>query len=338
MRVTKASAAFLLVTVAALVVAANAVAQPRLVVSQQGARVTITVRQRATDTQPARVAVFVPPLYRLRTTQPAGTVIGSASGNFFLRDANDQPQLVSGDITVAPASTSSPATCAAGTHSAVWMLNLTGRSLKMQVPLFVSRARGTELRYGGQRLLLCFGPADVAQGTAGRSPNGAQLLRLSMTFNGVFTAPIGGPFAWKSLSTPFVPGSANVGTAATVESRAFVGPAAIAFRVQLVSRRSHTYRLAGRVTVAGQPAAAASVRLTVNGRVRFTAITRQSGTFSIVRRVAGRGLLVFRARAVGGARDVTAVGCSKSTLAGVACVSAMTNPYQVLSRLVRVHA
>ena len=337
----KNAGAALAVLAASLVLAGSAMAAPRLIVSQTQSQtspqVTITLRQKATDRQPARAAVFVPAGYRIDVTKPAGSVIGSASGNFFLRDQADQPQLVTGDIVVAPSTTKAPASCAAGTnHRAVWTIRLSGGSVKLEIPVFVNPAQGSETAFGAQSLVLCFGPSDVGKGVAGRSPSGAQLLRLAVTLDGVLTPPVGAT-RWTATVTPYRPRTGSAATSSTVELRSFVGPGGVVFRARRVNRSRHLFRFSGRVTQAGMPVSGVVVHITVNGRSRFTAITQGNGGFRITRRVGGRGSSVFRAIVIAGMRDITAVGCSTSTRPGIACVSATSSPFRVLSRIVRVH-
>lgn len=331
-----------LAAAASLTLGGTAVAAPRLIVGQTTAsqstpQVTITMRQKATDAQPARLAVFVPAGYRLDATAAAGTVVGSASGNFFLRDENNRPQLVSGDIVAASTATKAPAACAAGTtHRAVWLIRLSGGSLKLEIPVFVNAAQGAEAAFGGQKLLLCLGPANVGKGVATRSPSGAQLLRLALTLDGVLTPPIG-PARWRATVTPYRAGTGAVATSSMVELRSFVGPGGVVFHARRISRIRHLFRFTGRVTQAGVPVSGVVVRITVNGRSRFTATTQQNGGFRITRRVRGHGARSFRAVAIAGMRDITPVGCSTATETGVRCVSATSSPFRVLSRILRLH-
>lgn len=336
-------AAALAAVLGSLALAGTAVAAPRLIVSQtqsnqSSPQVTIAVRQKATDAQPARLAVFIPAGYQLDVTKPVDTVVGSASGNFFLRDANNQPQLVSGDIVVASPATKAPSSCAAGTtHRAVWLIRLSGGSLKLEIPVFVNAAQGSEAAFGGQKLLLCFGPSNVGKGVAGRSPSGAQLLRLALTLDGVLTPPVGAT-RWRATVTPYKARTGAVATASMVELRSFVGPGGVVFRARRISRSRHLFRFTGRVTQAGMPIGGVVVRISVNGRSRFTAVTQRNGGFRITRRVSGRGSLLFRAIAIAGTRDITAIGCSTATRPGVACVSATSSPFRVLSRVVRLRS
>src|SRR5690349_827258 len=104
MGVRRIAAAAVLAAVA-LTVAGAALATPKLVVQVHPAKLSFTVSQAGTDAQPGKIAVFAPAVYRLRSSQPAGTVIGSAVANFALRDAGNAPTLMSGDVVAQPATT-----------------------------------------------------------------------------------------------------------------------------------------------------------------------------------------------------------------------------------------
>ena len=325
----------LLAAATALGIPATAMAVPKLAVASKGTATTLTFTQRATDAQPASITAYAPSGYRLDASAPAGTLLGNASGQFFARDAGASATRVTGTVrTVAPSSQKNNS-CAAGTHAAVWMLSLRGTSLALDVPVFVDPTSGDERTRGALKIVLCLGPSDVAPGTAGRSPGGAQLLRLSFTVRGPLTPPVGTAL-WKAITIPYAAGTGKPNTGAMVETRAFVGPGAVTAQARVVNARRRLAQISGVVTSAGQRLPFATVRILVNGRTRFTAVTDRTGHYSLTRKLPSRHASV-RAKAVVGTRDVTSTGCSGGPLLrGVACVSATTNPFSALSRVLRL--
>src|SRR3954453_17967719 len=188
----------------ALAFAGNALAVQKLSVSQTATSLTIKITQAQSHAQPAKIQIFVPSSYTVNTAQAPGTVIGTTSGSVFARDANI-PLPLSGDVVVAPPDTNA-APCFTGTHAAVWLLRLQVAGQQIQLPLAVDPATGTDAAFGSFQLVTCLGPADVPQGTPGRSPNGAQLLEATFTVNNVFTVPAD-TSTWKALTTPYTPGT-----------------------------------------------------------------------------------------------------------------------------------
>src|SRR5215212_9218000 len=154
----------------ALGLAANALAVQKLSVSQTPTSLTIKISQAQTDPQPARISIYVPTGYSLNTSQGPGTVIGTTSGSVFARDANI-PLPLSGDVVVAPPNTNA-APCFTGTHQAVWLLRLQVAGQQIQLPIAVDQTTGSNAAFGAYQLVTCLAPADVPQGTPGRSPNG----------------------------------------------------------------------------------------------------------------------------------------------------------------------
>src|SRR5881392_2423370 len=202
----------------ALAFAGNALAVQKLSVSQSTTSLTIKVTQAQTDPQPAKIQIFVPTGYTLNTSAAPGTVIGTTSGSVFARDANI-PLPLSGDVVVAPPNTNA-APCFTGTHMAVWLLRLQVAGQSINLPIAVDATSGSNALLGSFQRVTCLAPADVPQGTPGRSPNGAQLLEAVFTVNNVLQ-PIDGSI-WKALTTPYAPGTGTPNAAGSVETRALV--------------------------------------------------------------------------------------------------------------------
>jgi hypothetical protein len=320
---------------AALALAGNALATRELSVSQTATSQTIKVSQAQTDAQPAKITIYVPTGYTINASAAPGTRIGSTSGSVFARDANI-PLPLSGDVVVAPPNTNAPG-CATGTHLAVWNLALSVAGQNINLPVHVDATSGAEAALGAYKLVVCLAPADVPQGTPGRSPNGAQLLEATFTTDGVFTAPAGAA-VWKAITTPYNPGLPTPNIAATVETRSIVAPGSVSITRRIVSRAKRVIRISGKVTQSGTAVAGAQVTLLLNGKAsRFRARTTAAGNYALSLKKTGRvSTTTFQARVSIGERDVTSAGCASPSLPGVSCVSATAGPFTAVSARLRV--
>jgi hypothetical protein len=318
---------------AALALAGNALATPKLSVTQSATALTIKVTQAQTDRQPAKISIYVPSGYTINASQAPGTKIGTTTGSVFARDANI-PLPLSGDVVVAPPSTNAPG-CSTGTHLAVWILDLQVAGQRIQIPVHVDATVGTEAGLGAYKLVVCLAPDDVPQGTPGRSPNGARLLEATFTVNNIFTVPAG-QTVWKTITTPY---RASVGVpdvASTVETRAVVGTGVLTITSK-VTKKKRTVRFTGRLTQAGAAVAGAQVSLLVNGRNRFRARTSATGAYTVVLKKTGKKSTTrFQARVTVAERDITSTGCASPSLPGVPCVSATASSFTAVSRILRI--
>jgi hypothetical protein len=318
----------------ALAFAGNALAVQKLSVSQTATSLTIKITQAQSDAQPAKIQIFVPASYTLNTTAAPGTVIGTTSGSVFARDANI-PLPLSGDVVVAPPNTNAPG-CTTGTHLAVWLLRLQVAGQAIQLPITVDP--NTNISFGGGSVLVtCLAPADVPQGTPGRSPNGAQLLEADFTVNNLFQVPAEAT-TWKALTTPYSPGTGTPNVAGSVETRALVGTGALTIGTRVTNKKKRTLRISGKLTQAGAAVAGSQVRLLLNGKAsRFTARTAPTGNYTVVLRKTGKkSTTTFQARVTVAERDVTSTGCQSPTLPIAPCVSATASGFTAVSRKVRV--
>jgi hypothetical protein len=316
--------------IGALALAGNALATQKLEVSQTASpsAVTIKISQTATDPQPAKITVYVPTGYALNATQAAGSVIGTTSGNVLARDLGNIPVPLAGDVLVDNPANHLTDVCAPGTHAAVWILRLSVLGQTIALPVYVDPTAGTESALGAAKLQVCLGPADVPQGTPGRSPNGAQLLDATFTVNGVLTPPTGG-VRWIAFTTPYNAGTGTPNVAGTVETRSLVGPGAISLNTRVTSKKKKQVTVSGRVSQSGL-GAAGSVSILINGRARASATANASGAYS--KKVKGTGKRsTFQARVTVPARDITATGCASPTQTGVQCVSATAGGFTATS-------
>src|SRR6266511_168288 len=290
-----------LVSTTALALAGNALATQKLSVTQTTTTLTIKDSQAQTDQQPAKITIYVPSGYSINASATPGTRIGAASGTVFSRDANI-PLPLSGDVIVAPPSTNAPG-CAVGTHLAVWILSLAVAGQTINLPVHVDQTAGAEAALGAYKLVVCLAPADVPQGTPGRSPNGAQLLEATFTTDNIFTVPAGAS-VWKAITTPYTPGAATPNVAGTVEKRSIVSAGTISISRKVTNAKKRILRLSGKVTQAGAAAAAAQVSILLNGKTsRFKARTNGAGNYTLsLRKTGKKSTTTFQARVIVGER------------------------------------
>jgi hypothetical protein len=321
--------------VTALAFAGNALAVQKLSVSQTATSLTIKVTQAQTDQQPAKITIYVPTGYTINASAAPGSTIGTTSGSVFARDANI-PLPLSGNVVVAPPNTNAPG-CATGTHLAVWNLALSVAGQSINLPVHVDATSGAEAALGAYKMVVCLAPADVPQGTPGRSPNGAQLLEANFTVNNVFQVPAASS-VWKAITTPYAPGTGLPNAAGTVETRALVSSGTLTLRARVTNKKKRTVRITGQLAQGGAGVAGSQVRLLLNGAAsRFTARTSAVGAYSVVLRKTGKkSTTTFQARATVAERDVTSTLCATPSLPPVPCVSGTASGFTAVSNRVRI--
>lgn len=323
-----------LVGATALALAGTALAKQNLSVKQDATSLTIKISQAQTDPQPAKITVYVPSGYTINASAAPGTKIGTTTGSVLARDLNI-PLPLSGDVVVAPPNTNAPG-CATGTHLAVWLLALQVAGQSINLPVHVDQTSGAEAALGSYKLVICLGPADVPANTPGRSPNGAQLLEATFAVSNIFTSPASGGI-WKSVTTPYAPGSPAPNPAGTVETRSFVSNGTVTLASKVLSPKKRVVRFTGKVTQAGSPVSGSQVSILINGAARFRAKTNASGSFSVTLKKTGRkATTTFQARVTVAERDITSTGCSSPSVPGVACVSATASSFTAVSRKIKV--
>jgi hypothetical protein len=319
---------------AALALAGNALAAQKLSVRQTATSLTIKVSQAQTDNQPAKIQIYVPAGYTINTSAAPGTKIGTTTGTVFARDQNI-PLPLSGDVIAVPATTNAPG-CDPVPHLAVWNLSLSVAGQTINLPVHVDQVTGAETALGNQKLVVCLSPADVPQGTPGRSPFGAQLLDATFTVENVFTVPVG-QGVWKAITTPYNTGTGTPNVAGTVETRAFVSTGGVTITANVTSKSLRRVRLSGRVSQGGSGVAGAQVTILVNGKGSFRKRTGANGTYSLTLQKRGKKTVTtFQARVNVAERTITPTGCATPSLPGIACVTATSSPFTAASRRVRV--
>jgi hypothetical protein len=324
------------IATAALAFAGNAFATQRIAVSQTATSLTIKVSQDQSDSQPAKITIYIPSLYQLHATGAVGSTIGTTSGQVFARDLNIALPL-SGDVVVLDPAQHTKDPCSPGAHLAVWDLHLTVAGQAIDLPVYVTATSGGETALGQAKMEVCLGPSDVPQGAPGRSPNGAQLLDATFTVNNQLTPPVGSS-GWTSFWTPYAAGTGVPNLTGTVEARSIVGPGAATITSRITNRKRKLLRLAGRVTQGGIPVGGVRVRLLINSKARFSTTTSANGGYAFRLRNTNKRVSTtfFQALVTAAARDITSTGCANPTQSGVPCVSATAGPFTAKSKKIRI--
>jgi hypothetical protein len=219
----------------------------------------------------------------------------------------------------------------------VWILALSVAGQSINLPVHVDQTAGPEAALGTYKLVVCLAPSDVPQGTPGRSPNGAQLLEAVFTTNNIFTVPAGAG-VWKTITTPYTPGTGAPNVAGTVETRSVVSAGTVSISKKITSVKKRLLRITGKVTQSDAPVAGAQVSILLNGATsRFKARTNASGNYTIsLRKTGKKSTTTFQARVTVGERDITSTGCASPSLPGISCVNATASAFTAVSAKVRV--
>ena len=343
-------------SLASTVFAGNALAayNPTMLVAQQGGtNTTIRVRVALQDEPTARVAIYVPLGYQGNLTQAAGTAIGQVVAEANARAISPEARLpLTGTIVaVTPTATN---LCTGTQPTAQWELRLSAAGQTLVIPAYVDRlTTGAEATFASHRIVFCLPPQSQAQFQA-------KLLEARLALQGVFTAPAAaGQQVWSAIFTPYVGVAGPANPTGTVEAQSLVRqPRTVSLQVRQVGR---VFRITGRVTEGGQPAAGVRVQILRGGSSRrvgryllrpfATRTTGANGTFSHQVRFRARGWVRFQVRAVAPApnpaaaeamdqaRTVACVspkpatiapaGCTRATILGFNLASGITRPYRI---------
>jgi len=305
--------------------AASAAYSPRLVVQATGSQAKITISQAITDSATAKMTIYVPLGYTIDLSQPARTVIGTASGRINAIDLAPPAGLnvdfgggiESVDVAAAPPSA---ALCSPGPHTAIWVVSPSAAGVSLEpIPVIVDRiTSGPEAAFASAKLQVCFRPPDLPPGTPGRSPQGARLLNATFTILGAFTAAGPSTARWTALFTPYNAGIGSSNAAGTVESQAVPRSSGlVTLRGQLVVKGGRSFaRLSGSVS----GGASAAVAILAGSKVVARVTTSASGAFSKLLPLAKT--TVFRAHATVSDTDLTAQGCAPALSPPCASVTA----------------
>jgi hypothetical protein len=218
--------------------------------------VTIVVAQEKVDDPTARILIYAPLGYKATLTQAPGTQIGNVVADVQVLDLGPNTLPLSGPVK-ADAPANYPAAtnpCTPGvTHEAVWTLNaaLPGQPAN-PIPVYVDHSTGADAAFSSVKMTVCFRDPTLPAADPRRSPNGTKFLDAAFSVKGVFTNPTSaGDQLWRTLFTPYTPGTGTANAAGTREAQGVV-PMPYTISIKRIRKaRPGFFRLAGTVNVAG---------------------------------------------------------------------------------------
>jgi hypothetical protein len=317
---------------------ASAVFKPLLTATSAGATVTVRYSQAAAGESAATLAFFAPTTYGTTLPTKVGAVVGTATGNAVAADVRNSTMPLEGTIRVAsptaPLAAGSATTlgaaarACAGSNSlaATWSLVLRGFNQSIPLAIGVQRLSSGPMA-GSTAVFVCPPPADVPTGTAGRSPLGLKLVRLTLELPGIFAVPAG-THVWHLKATPYSPGATSANAAGAAEAEAEHG---LPQRLTLAATAAGSNRssVSGRLTLRGEGLAGRTVRILAGGRQVGTATTNAAGAFATT--VAVEQLhAMLSARVVVPARYLPA--CEQPAFAPLPCTTSIVSGFAASAR------
>jgi hypothetical protein len=298
----------------------------------------------------AKVQIYMPAGFGLKA--PAGgATVGTAGGHALVKDVDaTQEQNYNGKVvaiaTNDPAIAWENANCDNAPHAAAWSMQVIANDGSANVPIFVDRTTGAEAQLGPYKLVICLRSPDLPQNDPNRMPTAIKFDSFLLTLTG-FTLPTkAGDYRWRSLWTPYAPGTGTPNTAGNVEAQSVVrvpsGVLALAAHKakRTVKGKLRTQvRLAGKVTIGGEAAGRIRVafshgsslsKLVSMGSVRATAAGAFSTTSLLTKPT------YFQAGVTVARQELGPGACTASFGAAVKCVSASIGGFRLLSRPIRV--
>jgi hypothetical protein len=303
-----------------------------------GGTVTLVVAQEKADDPTARIVIYAPVGYKATLTQAPGTQIGQVAADvqiFDLSPSNVFP--LSGPVKVDnPANYPAASNlCTPGvTHEAVWTLNAAlANQPPNPIPVYVDHTTGAEAAFSSAKLTVCFRDPTLPPGDPRRQPNGTKFLDAAFSVKGVFTNPgNAGNALWRSLFTPYKPGTGTPDLTGTREAQGVV-PMPYSISIKRIRRaRAGFFRLAGTVNVTGTAPTGVSLKLFAGVRgksgVTFKAVAStktNKGKYVFNRRLPKKVTYLFVER------PPTAIACASPL---VTCTSSIVS--NAISGVVRV--
>jgi len=299
--------------------------------------VTIVVAQEKVDDPTARIVIYAPLGYKATLTQTPGTQIGNVVADVQVLDLGPNTLPLTGPVKADSPANYPPASnlCTPGvTHEAVWTLNaaLPGQPAN-PIPVYVDHSTGAEAAFSSVKMTVCFRDPTLPSGDPRRSPNGTKFLDAAFSVKGVFTNPTSaGNQLWRTLFTPYTPGTGTPNAAGTREAQGVV-PMPYSISIKRIRKaRPGYFRLAGTVNVAGTAPTGAGLKLFagVKGKsgVTFKAVAStktRKGKYVFNRRLPKKVTYLFVER------PPTSIACAVPL---VTCTSAITS--NAISGVVRV--
>jgi hypothetical protein len=227
-------------------------------------QVTVVVAQEPADDPTARIVIYAPQGYKAAFTQAPGTTIGQVVADVQVLDLSTNVIGLNGLVKVDSAAnwTAQAQVCTPGVApEAVWTLNASVAGQTNIIPVFVSHTTGAEAAFSSVKMTVCFPDPTLPANDPRRSPNGTKFIGAAFSVKGVFTnAGNAGNALWRSLFTPYTPGTGTPNPAGTREAQGIV-PMPYTVSVKRVKTRPGFFRLAGVVSVAGSAPTGVGVTL-----------------------------------------------------------------------------
>ena len=227
-------------------------------------QVTIIVAQETADDPTARIVIYAPQGYKASLTQAPGTQIGNVVAHVQVLDLSTNVIALAGPVKAdSPANWAAQASlCTPGvTPEAVWTLNAGVAGQTNIIPVFVSHTTGAEAAFSSLKMTVCFRDPTLPQNDPRRSPNGTKFIDAAFSVKGVFTnSSSAGNQVFRSLFTPYTPGTGSPNAAGTREAQGIV-PTPYSVSIKKVRARRGFLRFAGVVNVAGSLPSGATLSL-----------------------------------------------------------------------------
>jgi hypothetical protein len=221
-----------LVGLAALVLAGRsfgAVTPHMVVTSSQagpGQTLSILASRQKTDDPVGRVQFVMPTGFGL-DAPAVGKPVGKASATVVLRDKNpNAPVFMRGTVTAIqvtdPRVSYETSTCDGNTHAAAWMVNLKSSQGSLSFPIFVDATSGATASFGPYVLVTCFKAGDTPTTDPNRAAGGAIVNSFALALKPFARPTVAGDYRWRSLWTPYTPGTDTLNTAGNVEVQSVI--------------------------------------------------------------------------------------------------------------------
>jgi hypothetical protein len=334
----------------ALAFAGSALATPRLIIAGKtalgSAQVSIQLLEEKTDAAPARIVIYAPAGYTAVTSAAPGTAIGTAHADLQALAINADTIIpAEGQIVAADPAAYTSNACAPGTHTAVWLLNVSVSGQTLSVPVYVDAPPpSTDALAGASplRLTVCFTSPYVAPPVG--APFGAKVLDAILQLNqGIVTTPsTRGSYAWRGFITPYAVGTATPNLAGTVETRGIVDtPQILSISVKVTNRKKHMVRITGTVKAGDVVIGGANVTLSrgpARNKTKPTTKkkTNANGVVVFNLRFKKKATVWFGLATTVPAYDATSEGCKSPTTPALSCVSATANGFSASTSFVKV--
>jgi hypothetical protein len=297
--------------------------------------VTVVVAQEPENDPTAKITIYVAPGYTTTLGQAPGTTIGSVLAHVQVLDLGQNTLPLKGPVKADNPANYVANPCAPGTHEAVWTLNaaLPGQP----IPVYVDHTTGAETAFGSAKLQVCFRDPNLPAGDPRRSPSGTKFLDAAFTVKGIFQNPsAAGRALWRSIFTPYTPGTGNPNASGSAEAQAVV-PMPYTLTLKRVKARRGFFRVAGRLNFAGTSPSSHRISLfqgvkkgsgiVFGTRAVTSTKTKKRGIFAFNRRLPKKTTYFFVER------QPTASSCATPTIIAN-CTEAITS--NAISHVVKI--